>query len=511
MSIRRIALVAAAALVPLIPSAPAYAADHVICVNNPVGVTCDETAASLSAAVAAANGNGLDDTIRVAPGHYSDGPYTLDGSLHHVTLQGSGQGSTFLDLPASPSAQNYLSVASGAVRDLTVVMNSLDSDADTGISTSSGSEVTSVTVSGLNAQAVVGLRGSDTAIAGLSVQLSTGNSCNCVGVFSDGGLSVMDSSIRGATGYSHSALAGDALSRLHITASAEGIWTDIGPLTVDDSVVDLGTSSGSHGLAAYNTNPGADPTSISADHVSIVGGDAGSVGVYAEALSPGVEQHAAVELTNSIVSGPETSLQVAASNDGTPGANSVATITTSYSDWSTSMAFPGSHGFATITSGSGHLNVNPGFRDSATGDYRLAATSPVIDKGAPGTGAPTLDLGKGARILDGNGDGIAVRDMGAYESPTKVIVAGGPDTTAPNTTITSHPTKRTTKRRATFRFTAHETHVTFQCRMDKKAWSSCTSPRSYRVSRGWHVFKVRARDAAGNLDASPARFRFHRV
>jgi hypothetical protein len=254
--------------------------------------------------------------------------------------------------------------------------------------------------------------------------------------------------------------------------------------------------------------------SITANHVTIVSGSVGgSVGVYAAASASGAQQQSSVQLTNSIVSGPPTSLQVEASNDGTPGANSTATITTSYSDWSTSNVLQGAHGNATITNGPGHLDVDPGFVNAAGGDYRLAATSPVIDKGAPGTGAPTLDLNKRARILDGNGDGTAVRDMGAYEAPQKAVapITSTPDTAAPDTALASHPKKRTTKRRATFRFTATESQVTFQCRLDKKAWSACTSPRSYRVTRGWHVFKARARDAAGNLDPTPASWRFQRV
>jgi len=510
MTVRRIALVAAAALVPLIPTAPAFAADHVICVGAPAGVTCDETAATITAAIAAANADSVDDTIRVAPGHYSDGPYTLNGSLHHVTLQGSGEGATFLELPASASAQNYVTALNGTVRDLTVSMNGSSSDGDIGISTSLGSAVISVTVSGLNTQVAIGMRISETSVVGVSVELPTSNSCNCTGVVSDGGNSMTDSSVRAAVAYSHSALAGDDLARVHVTAGSEGIWTDVGPVTIDDALIDLGTSNGSHGLAAYNTNGGTDPVSIAADHVTIVGGIDGSVGAYAASSVSGVDQHTAIQLTNSIVSGPETSLQVQASNDGSPGTNSTATITTSYSDWATSLVQPGDHGTATVTTGAGRLNVNPGFVNAAGGDYRLAASSPLIDKGTPGGGAPTLDLAGGTRVLDGNGDGAAVRDMGAYEAPKKVVVAV-PDTTAPNTTITSHPKKRTTERRVMFGFTSTESHVTFQCRLDKKAWGACTSPKRLRVTKGWHVFKVRAVDAAGNVDPTPARFRFHRV
>lgn len=49
--------------------------------------------------------------------------------------------------------------------------------------------------------------------------------------------------------------------------------------------------------------------------------------------------------------------------------------------------------------------------------------------------------------------------------------------------------------------------VGFQCRLDGAAYASCTSPAGYPVlSLGNHTFQVRALDAAGNSDPSPASF-----
>jgi hypothetical protein len=67
----------------------------------------------------------------------------------------------------------------------------------------------------------------------------------------------------------------------------------------------------------------------------------------------------------------------------------------------------------------GNTTVDPGWVDPANGDYRLAPTSPVVDKGTsdqPAAGETDLD-GK-PRLFDGDGDGTAVRDLGAYESQT---------------------------------------------------------------------------------------------
>lgn len=53
------------------------------------------------------------------------------------------------------------------------------------------------------------------------------------------------------------------------------------------------------------------------------------------------------------------------------------------------------------------------------GNYHLLPDSPCIDAGDPGYVAEPneTDLDRKPRVLDGNGDAIAVVDMGAYESP----------------------------------------------------------------------------------------------
>jgi hypothetical protein len=79
------------------------------------------------------------------------------------------------------------------------------------------------------------------------------------------------------------------------------------------------------------------------------------------------------------------------------------------------------------------------------------------------------------------------------------------DVTAPGTRITAAPSRRTKLRRARFRFVSNELGSVFQCRLDRGPWTSCRSPKLYlRVRKGLHLFRVRARDAAGNTDPTPA-------
>ena len=79
------------------------------------------------------------------------------------------------------------------------------------------------------------------------------------------------------------------------------------------------------------------------------------------------------------------------------------------------------------------------------------------------------------------------------------------DTTIPDTSIETGPSNPTAATDATFEFAANEPGATFQCRLDGGAWATCTSPETRgALAEGAHTFEVRAIDAAGNTDASPA-------
>lgn len=105
---------------------------------------------------------------------------------------------------------------------------------------------------------------------------------------------------------------------------------------------------------------------------------------------------------------------------------------------------------------------------------------------------------------------------GAHTFRVRAVNASGPDpspaersftvdTIAPNTTITSAAPTGTAS--PSFTFTSSETGSTFECSMDSTtAFSACTSPKAYSgLAAGAHTFYVRARDAAGNIDTTPAQ------
>jgi hypothetical protein len=80
------------------------------------------------------------------------------------------------------------------------------------------------------------------------------------------------------------------------------------------------------------------------------------------------------------------------------------------------------------------------------------------------------------------------------------------DTTPPNTMVTAAPPATTTSTSASFSFNSTEGGSSFECKLDgAAAFSSCSSPKPYSgLLVGDHDFQVRAPDAAGNVDPSPA-------
>lgn len=116
-------------------------------------------------------------------------------------------------------------------------------------------------------------------------------------------------------------------------------------------------------------------------------------------------------------------------------------------------------------------------------------------------------------VLSDGRHGLAVSgvDLGGRVG-TSPVASFAIDTRAPRTTIAKHPPKliRTHRRRVreSFRFRSSEAGSTFVCKVDRGLLRFCGSRISRRFAAGKHVVEVRASDAAGNLDRSPAVFRF---
>jgi hypothetical protein len=99
---------------------------------------------------------------------------------------------------------------------------------------------------------------------------------------------------------------------------------------------------------------------------------------------------------------------------------------------------------------------------------------------------------------------ITADDMDAV-NPSQLVITTQTDVTPPDTTITAGPSGSTTATDASFSFISTESGSTFACALDGAAFASCSSPRAYTgLAVGSHTFSVRATDAAGNPDPTPA-------
>ena len=101
----------------------------------------------------------------------------------------------------------------------------------------------------------------------------------------------------------------------------------------------------------------------------------------------------------------------------------------------------------------------------------------AFDPNSPGERSATLSVASNATL-----------------SPETVGLAGiGIDPAPPAATITSHPLRAATANSATFKFRSDMPGSTFECRLDGRAWSDCTSPKTYKsIPYGQHIFRVRA-------------------
>jgi hypothetical protein len=81
------------------------------------------------------------------------------------------------------------------------------------------------------------------------------------------------------------------------------------------------------------------------------------------------------------------------------------------------------------------------------------------------------------------------------------------DATAPETTLSGKRKVKTRKKKARVTWTFGSPEAgTFECSLDGRPFAPCVSPFSAKLRRGAHTLSVRATDAIGNADPTPAIF-----
>jgi hypothetical protein len=283
---------------------------------------------------------------------------------------------------------------------------------------------------------------------------------------------------------------GDKLERLDVRVTGEKpVALALGSEeTLTDSLL-VAEGVEADGLVVFGFT--ATPSTLRND--TFVASGKGSYGALAISVAP-----VAFYATNTIAIG-----EIAAT-----GAEYSGTVTSVDFDHSDLQGKPGER----VTS-TNAVTAAPVFANAAGGDYREAAGSPTIDAGIDDPANGALDLAGNERTAPGYlGCGAApaaITDIGAYELIPTAPPCAPPPPPKPAPPGTYLQKATIAGRAASFRFGSLTSPPSgFECKLDAKAWSTCTSPRTYKhLKPGRHTFRVRA-FGAGGVDATPVVRKF---
>ena len=157
------------------------------------------------------------------------------------------------------------------------------------------------------------------------------------------------------------------------------------------------------------------------------------------------------------------------------------------------------------------ITAHPSDPSSGSSSFSFASSEPGSSFQCSLDGAP-YGACSSPRTLSGLTDGthtfaVEAIDAAGNTDPTPASFTWTVDTTSPDTTITAHPTDPSNDPAPSFSFTSSEPGSSFQCSPDGAPYAACSSPRTLSgLVDGTHTFAVRATDAAGNTDPTPATF-----
>jgi CSLREA domain-containing protein len=133
-----------------------------------------------------------------------------------------------------------------------------------------------------------------------------------------------------------------------------------------------------------------------------------------------------------------------------------------------------------------------------------ATYTATIDTGN-GDGTLRLDVVDDDTILDSFGQPLGGPGVGNGDGTDGEVYTI--DKTPPETSLISTPINPSNQADASFSFSSPDGSATFECNLDDAGFTTCSNPASYSsLAEGSHSFQVRAKDAAGNVDPTPATF-----
>jgi hypothetical protein len=404
--------VAAMALLAVLPAA-ASATDYCVVPNAGCGGT---NVATLEDALDQADDDSGADRIFLGAFEYiapttAGFDYSKTGAP--VEIVGKGAGQTVLTAPGG--ASNVLRLfgsASSSVQDLRIKIPADAAYGFNGLSTDGVARRIDVVED--NAQQYertgVHLENGGT-LEDSKVDLSPGPRTTAVWTDVGGGT------VRGSTIAAYAGVAaahGATIERSRFLTSGVAVAGGPGVTTVNSSVMFVYGQPGV-GLLAQPVGP-ADVT-INADGVTIV--SPGHINQRAALARTywAPAQNADINLKNSILRGGTLETEA--------GGTGHARITASYSDLDPKLNDVNGAPNASVDLSNTSNVGDAGFADPQLLDYHLLPSSPLIDAGDPNTPAGS-DLDGKPLVVDGNANGTARRDMGAFEYQTGLPGTGDP-------------------------------------------------------------------------------------
>jgi hypothetical protein len=384
------------------------------CVQAP---SCSGTSTTLQQALTSAATSSDDDTIQLGPGSFS-GPqgfrYAPGANGGNLTIEGAGPKLTTLTgmstygivLEVDEDASNHV----GTVENLGIQVPR-GASYTFGISIARGLiEHVQATSPGTGGYPVGFRIGDGTIVRHDVADLGPDG---FAGVEMVGGSTSLENRVADSTAIGHFGMLVEAgpgrVTRSRVRASQEGIEACNTEADVDDTLIQL-VGKYALGLSvSAGGRCGNDPAAIEAKHVTIVGDNSPAVPGVA-ALQVFADPYAAsLDLRHSIIRGVPTTIAWRSTGPAS------ATIGSTDANLSAG-ARTGTPG--TLKLAGGNIDRNARFVDPASGNYHLLWDSPGIDAGpseAFDVWESRRDLAGKPRIVDGDGNNTARRDMGAFE------------------------------------------------------------------------------------------------